>query len=364
MRTGRHRRQLACRLLGIGLFLGFLGFLGPSLSLGGDHLPRYIQFTVQDKDGNFFPIGEAEFCTPDGDCLYADIEWGFPGHFYLPSENLVAGQAYDVRIYDRSVAVHYEMRDWTFRPQDFDPLYDPHVEAEKFLIYPRFHGQADGGLVYRLDTTLNPEWAARKHMPRYTGPDTLPDYPRLLAAVRMPLMLGSKFGTDLSALGGVEDVRPGIALAGTWRFRYPRQPPERDDWIRFREWGLTYAQNRYEVWEVVAPGRRSDVTFHRLKVHYGFGGLSQSYATQLSAGAQFAVGGIYDGTDLLTYEGRRYLRAGVGAYIDYIRRLFEVGRVDVALSVRPEIFYYLADNGPDDFWFGLAPSVSVGLVVF
>jgi len=361
MNSDRRPELVAGRFIS---FVFLLLILAPYSARARDHLPRFIQFTVQDADGNFFPIGEVEFCTPDGDCLYADIDRDFPGNFYLPTKPLVPGQAYEVRIYDRNVSVHYELRDWTFRPQDFDPVYDPYVEAEKFLIYARFRGQEDGGLVYRLDTTLNPDWVERKEMPRYTGPDSLPDYPELLATVGMPLMLGGKFGTDGEALGGVDDVHPGLSLSGTWRFHYPRREPERDHWVRFREWGLTYAQNRYEVRQIMAPGRGSDLTFHRLKIHLGLGRMSQSYATQWSAGAQVAVGGVYDGPQLLRYLGQKYNRVGAGAYIHIQRRLFEVGRVDLALSVRTETLYYFADQRPDDFWFGLAPSVSIGLVVF
>ncbi len=186
----------------------------------------------------------------------------------------------------------------------------------------------------------------------------------MLASVGMPLMLGGKFGTDAEALGGVDDVRPGISLSGIWRFHYPRREPERDNWVSFREWGLTYAQNRYEVWEIVAPGRRSDVTFHRLQMRLGVGRMSQSYATHWSAGAQVAFSGVYDGSRLLRYQERYYNRFGAGAYFSVLRRFCEVGRVDVALRMKAETLYYFADQGPDDFWFGLAPAVSVGLVVF
>lgn len=338
--------------------------LAAGTALAEVKLPRYIQFTVQSADGYFFPIGEAEFCTPDGECSYADIEKGFPGHFYLDTDDLEAGQSYSIKIYEKNLAVPYEINGWTFRPKDFDPLYDPRVGIEKFLVYPRFQGTEDGELIYRLDTTLNPEWVERKNMPRFTGPDTLPDHPRILAKVGMPIMLGGKFGTDDHAIGGVDDVRPGISLGATWRNKYPRHPPELDNWIPFHEWGVTYAQNRYEVWEIVAPGRRSDVTFHRLHVHYGFGRMDQEYENHWSLGAQVGLAGVFDGADLLEYEGTSYGRLGAGAYANLIRRMFEVGRVDVALSLRTECLYYLADSRPDDFWFGLAPTISLGLVVF
>ncbi len=329
-----------------------------------DRVHRFLQFTVQDQDGNFFPIGEVEFCTPDGECLYADIESDFPGNFILPSAKLKAGVAYAVRIYDLNVAVHFEMQNWVFAPKDYDPAYDRFVEVDKFLVYSRFHGKQDGGMTFRLDTTLNPEWALRKNLPKYSGPDSLPDFPRLVAGFQVPIMLGGKFKTDETAIGGVDDVRPGLGLFGTYRFGYPDHMPSRDHWVFFQEMTVAYQQNRYETWEIITPGRRSDVTFHRFKFSYGIGQMSQSYGSHWSVGVTAALGGVYDGTQVLKYVDRSYRRSGFGGKASGLQRLFQVGRVDVGVSAQLELMYYFADNGPNDFWFGVAPSASFGLVVF
>lgn len=329
-----------------------------------DLVPRYLQFMVQDQDGHFFPMGEVELCTPDGNCQYADIKPDFPGHFFFPSARLQPGVAYTVRIYDLNVAVLYEMRNWVYAPRDYDPSFDRLVDEDKFLVYPRFQGQPDGGLTFQLDTTLNPEWLKKKNLPRFTGPDSLPDFPRLVAGFQIPVMLGGKFRTDLNALGGVDDVRPGMGLFGAYRFGYPRHLPPRDGWVFFQELLFSYQQNRYETWEVITPGRRSDVTFHRVKISYGLGRMNASFSSHWSVGLTAAAGGIYDGSQILKYLGRTYRRTGVGLRATGLQKFFQVGRVDVGLSAQLELMYYFADNGPDDFWFGTAPSASLGLVVY
>ncbi len=329
-----------------------------------DKVPRFIKYTVQDSDGNFFPIGEVEFCTPEGQCFYADIEEDFPGHFLIPSKMMEPGVAYAVRIYDIQVAVIMEMHNWVFVPRDYDAFYDRLVGVDKFLVFPRFHGDQDGGMTFQIDVTLNPEWALRKNLPRFTGPDTLPDFPRLVAGFQIPVMLGGKFRTDNSAIGGVDDVRPGLGLSGTYRHGYPSKRPPRDEWIFFRETTLAYQQNRYETWEVITPGRRSDVTFHRLKFSYGMGQMNQSYSSHWSVAVTMAAAAVFDGPQVLKYLDRTYKRFGVGCKATWLQRLFQVGRIDVGASLQLELMYYFADNGPDDYWFGTAPSASFGLVVF
>jgi hypothetical protein len=339
-------------------------WLAPAPAEAQDRVNRFIQYTVQDSDGNFFPIGEVEFCTPEGECFYADIEKDFPGNFILPSARLEPGVAYSVLIYDLNVSVHFEMHNWVYTPRDYDPAYDRFVEVDKFLIYPRFHGQQDGGMTFRLDTTLNPEWALRNNLPKYTGPDSLPDFPKLVAGFQVPIMLGGKFKTDEAAIGGVDDVRPGLGLFGTLRFGYPDHLPPRDHWVFFQEVTLAYQQNRYETWEIITPGRSSDVTFHRVKLTYGVGQMSQSYASHWSVGVTAAIGGVFDGSQMLTYLDQTYRRPGFGCKASWLQRAFQVGRVDVGVSAQLELMYYFADNGPDDYWFGVAPSASIGLVVF
>jgi len=345
--------------------LSFLAFqLAFAPAEAQDKVHRFIQYTVQDQDGNFFPIGEVEFCTPEGECLYADIKNDFPGHFIMQSGQLKPGVAYTVRIYDLNVAVHFEMHNWTYTPRNYDPAFDRFIEVDKFLIFPRFRGQPDGGMTFRLDNTLNPEWALRKNLPKYAGPDSTPAYPRLIAGFHIPVMLGGKFKTDETAIGGVDDVRPGVGVFGSIRFGYPRHMPSRDHWVFFQELTVGYQQNRYETWEIITPGRRSDVTFHRMKFSYSMGQMSQSFGTHWSLGVTVAFGGIYDGTQLLKYVDRSYSRSGFGCKASAMQRMFQVGRVDVGLHLQAELLYYFGDKGPDDYWYGVAPSASFGLVVF
>ncbi|MCP4290306.1 MAG: hypothetical protein GY780_00550 [bacterium] len=361
MLVQQHRRlPLGWVIMLVLLALG----LGLTPAKAAERVHRFIKFTIQDPDGNFFPIGEVEFCTPEGKCIYADIEKDFPGHFVVPSEELERGTAYSVLIYDKQVAVHYEMNNWVYQPKDYDPGFDRMVELDKFMIYPRFHGTENGDMVFRIDTTLNPEWALRKNVSQYAGPDSTNGFPELVAGFSVPVMLGGNFTTNQDALGGIDDVRPGIGLSGSYRFGYPRYMPEMDNWIFFHELTVAYQQNRYETWEIMTPGRRSDVTFHRLKVSYGVGQMSQSFASHWSVGVTAAFGGVYDGTTMLKYLDRSYKRRGFGIKASWLQRMFQVGRVDVGASGQLELMYYSGDTSADDYWFGMAPSVSIGLVVF
>ena len=328
-------------------------------------VPRFIQFSIQDESGNFFPQGEIEFCTPSGRCIYADIQPGFPGNFYLPSEQLHADTLYTVMIYDPQVQVLWEMRDWVFEPQKYEVRWNRWLNADKFLIFPRFFVHPGRRMTFEIDTALNPEW--ERLMGRvggYAGPDSLPDYPRFLFAVQGPVQLGGRFGSDPSAAGGVSAVKPGIGLAGILRFGHPRRVLERDQWASFREVALGYAQNRYETLEVVTPGRRSDVLFHRAWLAAGYGRMNQEMTTQWSVAGALSWGGIYDGSEVLKYLGRTYRMFGPGIQARGVFSVWSTDRADVGLIGQAELMYYFADAGENDFWYGWAPSVSAGLVVY
>jgi len=94
------------------------------------------------------------------------------------------------------------------------------------------------------------------------------------------------------------------------------------------------------------------------------GKMSQSFGSHWSLGVSAAYGGLYDGTAVLKYVNKDYRRGGIGCKASALQRLFKVGRVDVGISSQLELMYYFADSGPDDYWFGVAPSASIGLVVF
>ncbi len=331
----------------------------------GGKLPVLIQFSIQDENGNFFYEGEIEFCTPDGECIFADIEPGFPGHFFLPSAALEPGVPYTVFVYDPKVTVLFEMRGWTFNPDDYDPGHNSYWELDQFLIFPNFKAHDDRRLTFHLETTLNPEWQVVAGL-GYADDDfdNLPDWPEFMASVQGAFMVGGKFTSDENAAGGVSKVKPGFGLAGAWRSRYPRVVPERDARVSFRELRIAYEQNRYGTLGKYYPGRDSDVTFHRLIASYGVGLMDQSMFNHYTVALAVGFGGIYDGSSVLHYQDRRYLLMGIGLQARYTHELFDTERLNIGLTGQLEWMYYPGGDGEDDFWFGSAPSASVGFTVY
>ncbi len=337
----------------------------PAAAVQPDGPPAFLKFSVQDPDGNFFPKGEMEFCLPDGRCLYADIDQGFPGHFIMPSRKLVAGQTYTVMVYDPDVDVIYETRDWVYTPEDYDPGFDRLLDVEKFLVFPQFRGDEHGGLQFKVTYTLNPEWEARAGLKMAADhPDSIPHYPSVLTTVSVPVMFGSKFRSDPEAAGGVLSVSPGIALDLSWRWDYPRRMYLTGDWIPFREFTVSYAGNRYETAEIVTPGRTSDVTFHRVAVSYGIGRMSPAETNQWSLAAAVGLGVVMDGPETLAFRDRTYRMFGGGLRARYIRELLAGDGMRAGVVVQGDVMYYPADTGDDDFWHGLATSAALGLVIY
>lgn len=360
------RHTVSARDLWIGLFTILIVFTSlAGVAVAQYKVPVLIQFSIEDKNGNFYHKGEIEFCTPDGDCVFGTIEPGFPGHFRLPSARLKPDTPYTIFVYDDAMTVLYEMRNWVFVPGDYDPDWDYGNKVEKFLVFPRFQAHQDRQLTFSIETTLNPEWQRLSDLNFVAGPPKEHSgYPEFMGAFHLPYMLGGKFGTDEFAAGGVSKMKLGWGLAGYWRTDYPMHQIEREGWVSFRELGLTYAQNRYETLSVMTPGRRGDVTFHRVTVSYGLGMMNQTMTSQWSVSAALSAGGLYDGGELLKYLDRTYLLYGGGVQVRGIHGVFKTGRVDVGVVGQVDLIYYLGDEGLNDFWYGLAPSLSIGVVIF
>lgn len=363
-RWTNHRKSLATAFK----LLALIALLGTNFAalpaLARDKLPVLIQFSIQDENGNFFYEGEIEFCTPDGECVFADIHPGFPGHFFLPRADLKAGEPYTVFVYDKQVKVLFEMRGWTFNPEDYNPGYNSYWELDQFLIFPHFKAHPDRQLTFHLDTTLNPEWQvvsglgfADEEM------DNLPDWPELMATIQSPFMAGGKFRSDESAAGGVTKVYPGIGLSTTWRSGYPRIVPERDSRVGFRELQASYNQNRYGTMGVYFPGRNSDVSFHRMVLSYGLGQMDQTMLNHWSLSLAVGVGGIYDGSNILRYNGRKYFMVGGGIKARYIHALYVTDNLKVGLDVQLEWIHYPGAED-DDYWYGSAPAAIFGFTVY
>ncbi|MBK8167428.1 MAG: hypothetical protein IPK64_15905 [bacterium] len=327
--------------------------------------PARLRFSVQDPDGKFFPHGEVEFCLHGGGCLYADIDRGYPGQFSVPAAKLVPGGLYQVIVYDPDVDVVYETRDWRYVPADHDPGYDILLGVDKFLVFAQFRGLPGGGLAFEIANTLNPEWELRAGTAlANAGPDSLPGFPKLVGRLTVPLMLGSRYGEDPAAAGGVLGVDPGLGLAMAWRSRYPRSLDATERRVPFHEFTLAWDGNRYETAQVLTPGRSSDVVFHRLTVAYGLGRASHTGESQYSLSAVLGAGAVLDRTEVLRYLGREYRMFGLGLRLVYAREVAASHGVRVGLCATAEIMHWRATPVGTDHWHGAAPAVALGLAFY
>jgi hypothetical protein len=353
----------------IGLFAALM--VACTLMPGGVHAgtvdgqpPHFLRFSVQDPDGKFFPHGEVELCLHGGNCVYADIDRGYPGQFIVPGEKLVPNGLYQVLVYDPDVDVVYEMRDWRYDPADFDPGYDILLDADKFNVYAQFRGKAGGGLTFEVANTLNPAWEERAGRLRIVAADSLLLVPRLVGRAVVPFMLGGHFKDDTEAAGGVNGVDPGLGVALAWRSHYPHRIDTTERWLPFHEVTLAWDGNRYRTDQVLAPGRESDVFFHRLTVGYGIGRLSPAGDTQVSLSVVAGAGAVLDGTELLRYRGREYRMFGAGARLVAIREVAAGRGVRIGLCGVVEAMRWWAQPVETDHWYGLAPSAALGVAFY
>ena len=358
------RQAQAAGQLKIFLLVAIIAAQFCGLAAAAERAPGFIQFSVQNSDEEFIPIGEVEFCLNGGPCIYADIERGFPGHFTLNAKDLVEERTYTVMIYTMDVQVIYEIRDWQYVAEDYDRGWDKALNCDKFLVYPQFLGDPGGRLSFKVNATLNPEWEERVGEQFVIEEANPSHFPQFLFAAEANRMMGGKFQSDTNAAGGVISVSTGWQVSGTWRHGYPVRHTWQEGWVNCRDLTLTYAQNRYETMEVVTPGRVSDVMFHRVNLAYGLTRMNQSQITHYGAAAVVSVGGIYDGSEALTYLDRQYKLFGVGLQAHYQKMFLSGGGLELGGLVKAAAIYYPSDDGDDDFWFGLAPTVSLGVVVF
>jgi hypothetical protein len=204
-----------------------------------------------------------------------------------------------------------------------------------------------------------PQSAAAAPAPEGQGPA----FPRLLGGVLVPFMLGGHVGTDDQALSGVSEVSPGLGVVLCYRYGYPVRRTLGRDTVSFQELSLSYAQNRYHLEPVQPADAGSDLTFHRIQLAWALGRLWGR--SQGTLGVVAGYGGVYDGSELLEYRDRRYGMFGLGLQGRYVLRVLgSEDRLSLGLLGQAELTYYFADHGDDDHWYGWAPSLAVGVMVF
>jgi hypothetical protein len=184
--------------------------------------------------------------------------------------------------------------------------------------------------------------------------------PRLVLSAYVPFMFGGHFGADPDALSGVQDVSPGFG--GSLGLRFGYRPYAGAGPATFREVGFAYALNRYTVRGADDPAASSDLTFHRATLTFGLGRrfARAEYSVALAVG----YGGVYDGKERLSVGGRDYGMVGIGVQGRLAIRMVGGSSHGLAVLGLADLMYYAADASDDDHWYGLAPSLGAGVLVY
>ncbi len=334
-----------------------------------------LTFTILDETGVPLSVGEMEFCLGD-DCLFVELE-SSAGRIMIPLADLDPDQAYTVIYYNEQGRTVYAARGWRYVSSSWDRGHDPDLGVDRKIISPTFTGTADGQLIFSLNTEVNPAWqtmreaaVAEAAVAEVVSAEQRRDVvatppPGFMLSWRVPFVLGGKFGVDPSFAGGVESVKPGLALGAARLFGYgDAADDDGSAWLGYRVLEISYAGNRYDTYQLMAPDVLSDVTFHRVSLSLGFGRISRSLDWDLRAGVSLAKGGVYDGDEVLAYGGRSYDMFGVGLYAQMLRSVPSSSDANIGLVCRFGYMYYPADADAEDIWHGGLPSVAVGLAVY
>ncbi len=350
------RHPGTCGTTAASLLILALAGLAPAPAHAATTLVRTL-----DEVGRPLTDGSVVFCPLDTDCREFPIT--NDGAIALDRDQLEPGTTYTIIVYDARRTVRYAAFAWTYDPAAFAPT------PGGTPVVPRLQGNArqevafdftpEHGPTPTAPPTATPEAAAAKSLP--PSRERPLAMPRFVAGACVPFMLGGHFGVDREALGGVNDVAPGFGAFFAYRFGYPASRRPGPTTVGFREFSLSYAANRYTVAQIEAPTESSDLTFHRLTVALGVGRLTAR--TMVSGALAIGYGGVYDGSELLEYGGRTYGMIGVGIQGRCGYRLLGGDAHGLGLLGQLDLMYYPADTGEDDHWYGLAPSLAVGVVV-
>lgn len=350
------RNSIPCILL---VAVGILGLIPVIGTAESDSSSLVKKIRVMHDDGTQMTGGEVEFFESGEFVMRSVID--ADGYVELDRGKLQPGSTYTISVLNTDYDEIYVINNWLYDPGEFDPVWDEELGHNKYILAPILQGLTDKGLSIKANRRDNPEWQEandRRIGKQKEGPQ------KYVVAVFLPFAFG-RFGADENALPGVPEVKPLFGLAVSYRHGFPSRPVA-NAWIRYREMTISYASNRYTTDQALDPGEQSDVTFHRASVSYGLGFLKSR--SQMSAALALAYGGIYDKGSVITFLDREYSLFGVGLHCRYIFTALSTGGIDFGLMGQAELMYYPVGDHPagyedKDHWYGLAPTLAIGVVV-
>jgi len=284
------------------------------------------------------------------------------GTFNFSAADFDLQEIYRVSYEDSTGQIVCILDGWQFKPEDYDQEFDATQNVNKFNLKPVFWDTGKIHLSEKNKTIL--EFNAKRVRNPWWYESVTISLPKYLIAAQVCFMFGSNWTTNGDALGGVIGNFPGLHFVGAYRFGYPENARVGGAVISYREFSLAYAFNRYEIKQAYDPGNTADVQFHRITAAYNFGRISFDLKKHYSFGPALSVGGIYDGSTPLEYLDRSYGLFGFGAQGKFIHQVVQMGGLDLGFQAQLELMFYPADRGENDFWYGLAPSLSLGVIFY
>ncbi len=344
------------------LLMLFLVSVAPVVVQAQTNNSENQKITVQilDSEGNLVDGGYLMFRGAE----QSEVEFEVTGKgtiSFSPSD-FDLQEIYRVAFENLDEEIVYLSDGWKFKPEDYSLEFDAKQQVNKFSIAPQFR---DSGQSHQSekDKTIMEYSSNKTPNSAWVEPTTI-SVPKYLFAIQVPFLFGSNWTTSDEALLGVPESSLGWQFVGSYRYGFPEDPGSGGESISFRELSLAYAFNKYTVQQFLDPNDTADVSFLRVTAAYSFGKMSSNLKTHYTYGLALSYGGIFDGSSTLEYLGRTYNLFGAGAQGKFNYQILQTGGVDMGLQGQLELMYYPADSSENDFWYGLSPSFSLGVIFY
>jgi hypothetical protein len=363
MRTSLFRQSHSLHpLKGPFLLMVLLVILAPVAVQANDEVEASQTITVKILDANGSLVTGGSLLFKGSDQREIEFKVTEKGSIGFSETDFPSHEIYRVAYEDTIGQTVFLMDSWTFDSEEYELEYNTKQKVNKYQISPVFQdtGVAHPNeipmtvMTYQVNRVQNPWWYET----------TTISTPKFLLAAQASTMFGSNWTTNSDALKGVVGQSLGFNFVGAYRFGYPDDQSVGKPVISFRELSVAYAFHGYEVNQALEPGQTADLTFHRVTAAFSFGRMSNSLNRHYCFGPAISVGGILDGSNVLEYMNRTYRMVGFGAQGKYIIKVVHMLGIDLGLQGQLEIMYYPADNIENDFWYGLAPSFSLGATIY